>query len=152
MTNNSFELDSNGDGLPNVWQATGLNMSIDGLTTQYFKSGSRSVKLVGQGVTKSLKEVINHSGSANDDFLFVLWSKAQAVPSGWFYRTQVSFYQGDTLVHRRIKDYTPGTHDWEYQWVPITVPGGYDRIEFEIIYSRPSGTVWFDSASLKWAP
>ena len=153
MTNNSFELDSNGDGLPNVWQSTGLKTSMDGLTTQFAKSGVRSVKLVGQGnKTKSLKEVINHSGSANDDFLFVLWSKAQDVPSGWFYRTQVSFYNGNTLMHRRIKDYTPGTHDWEYQWVPITVPGAYNRIEFEIIYQRPSGAVWFDSASLKWAP
>ncbi len=152
MTNNSFELDSNGDGSPNVWQASGLNISMDGLTTQFAKSGSRSVKLVGQGGTKSLKQVINHTGSANDDFLFVLWSKAQNVPSGYFYRTQISFYNGNTLVHRRIKDFTIGTHDWEYQWVPISVPGAYDRIEFEIIYKRPSGTVWFDSASLKWAP
>ena len=151
MTNNSFELDSNGDGLPNVWQSYGLTSPTDGINTQFAKSGTRSIKLEGQGVKKTLKEVINHTGSANDDFLFVLWSKAQNVPAGWFYRTQVSFYKGNSLVHRRIKDYTPGTHDWEYRWVPITVPGAYDRIEFEIIYKRPSGTVWFDSASLKWA-
>jgi hypothetical protein len=89
---------------------------------------------------------------AGDDFLYVLWSKAENVPGGLKYRTQVSFYNGATLVERRIKDYTSGTHHWEYKWLPMTVSGNYTSIEVEIIYSLPSGTAWFDSNSLKWAP
>jgi hypothetical protein len=148
----SFEQDNDNNGIPDFWDTTGLT-SLDGISNQYAKHGTYSVKLVGQsGVTKTLKQTIVQNGSAGDDFLYVLWSRAQSVPGGFKYRTQVSFYNGTTLVERRIKDYTSGTHDWEYRWLPITVLGDYTRIEVEIIYSLASGTVWFDSDSLKWAP
>jgi hypothetical protein len=148
----SFEQDNDNDTIPDFWDASGLT-SLDGISNQYAKHGTYSVKLVGQsGVNKTLKQTIVKNGSAGDDFLYVLWSRAQNVPGGIKYRTQVSFYNGNTLVERRIKDYTSGTHDWEYRWLPITVSGNYTRIEVEIIYSLASGTAWFDSDSLKWAP
>ena len=152
LSDKSFEQDANNDNLPDSWNTTGLTQ-YDVRNNEYAKSGSYSWRLVGNSTSsKNIKQTIYKSGSEGDDYLFVLWSKAYNVPSGWFYRTQVSFYNGTTLTHRRIKDYSPGTHDWEYQWIPITVPGNYTRIEFEIIYSLPWGQVWFDSASLKWAP
>jgi hypothetical protein len=148
----SFEQDNDNNGIPDFWNASGLT-SLDGISNQYAKHGTYSVKLVGQSAkTKTLKQTIVQNGSAGDDFLYVLWSRAQSVPGGFKYRTQVSFYNGTTLVERRIKDYTSGTHDWEYRWLPITVSGNYTRIEVEIIYSLASGTAWFDSDSLKWAP
>jgi predicted outer membrane repeat protein len=148
----SFEQDNDNNGIPDFWNTTGLT-SLDGQSNQYAKHGIYSMKIAGQsGVTKTLKQTIVQNGSAGDDFLYVLWSRAQSVPGGFKYRTQVSFYNGTTLVERRIKDYTSGTHDWEYRWLPITVLGDYTRIEVEIIYSLASGTVWFDSDSLKWAP
>jgi Zn-dependent metalloprotease len=148
----SFEQDNDNNGIPDFWNTTGLT-SLDGISNQYAKHGTYSVKLVGQSAkTKTLKQTIVKNGSAGDDFLYVLWSRAQNVPGGIKYRTQVSFYNGNTLVERRIKDYTSGTHDWEYRWLPITVSGNYTRIEVEIIYSLASGTAWFDSDSLKWAP
>jgi hypothetical protein len=148
----SFEQDNDNNGIPDFWNTTGLT-SLDGQSNQYAKHGIYSMKIAGQsGVTKTLKQTIVQNGSAGDDFLYVLWSKALNVPGGFKYRTQVSFYNGNTLVERRIKDYTSGTHDWEYRWLPITVSGNYTRIEVEIIYSLASGTVWFDSDSLKWAP
>ena len=128
-------------------------MPNDVRDNQYAKSGVYSWRLVGNSTSsKNIKQIKYKAGSAGDDFLFVLWSKAYNVPSGWYYRTQISFYNGSTLVHRRIKDYSPGSHDWEYKWLPITVPSSYTRIEVEIIYTLPWGQVWFDSASLKWAP
>jgi LasA protease len=148
----SFEQDNDNNDIPDFWDASGLT-SLDGISNQYAKHGTYSAKLVGQSAkTKTLKQPIVKNGSAGDDFLYVLWSRAQNVPGGIKYRTQVSFYNGNTLVERRIKDYTSGTHDWEYRWLPITVSGDYTRIEVEIIYSLASGTVWFDSDSLKWAP
>ena len=128
-------------------------MPNDVRDNQYSKSGVYSWRLVGNSISsKNIKQIKYKTGSAGDDFLFVMWSKAYNVPSGWYYRTQISFYNGNTLVHRRIKDYMSGTHDWEYKWLPITVPSPYTRIEVEIIYTLPWGQVWFDSASLKWAP
>jgi hypothetical protein len=148
----SFEQDNNNDTIPDFWAATGL-AALDGRSNQFAKHGFYSVKLVGQpGTTKTLKQTIVKNGLAGDDFLYVLWSKAENVPGGLKYRTQVSFYNGATLVERRIKDYTSGTHHWEYKWLPMTVSGNYTSIEIEIIYSLPSGTAWFDSNSLKWAP
>jgi glucose/arabinose dehydrogenase/photosystem II stability/assembly factor-like uncharacterized protein len=148
----SFEQDNDNNGIPDFWNTTGLT-ALDGQSNQYAKHGTYSMKIVGQaGATKTLKKTILKNGSAGDDFLFVLWSKAEDVPDGFYYRTQISFYNGATLVEQRIKDYTSGTHDWEYRWLPITVIGDYTRIEVEIIYSLASGTAWFDSNSLKWAP
>jgi hypothetical protein len=148
----SFEQDNNNNGIPDFWNTTGLT-GLDGQTNQFAKHGFYSMKFAGQSdMTKTLKQTIMKNGSAGDDFLYVLWSKAQNAPSGFKYRTQVSFYNGNVLVEKRIKDYAAGTHDWEYKWLPITVSGGYTRIEVEIIYSLSSGTVWFDSCSLKWAP
>jgi parallel beta-helix repeat protein len=148
----SFEQDNDNNGIPDFWNTTGLT-GLDGRSNQFAKHGFYSMKFAGQsGVTKTLKQTIMKNGSAGDDFLYVLWSKAQNAPSGFKYRTQVSFYNGNVLVEQRIKDYAAGTHDWEYKWLPITVSGDYTRIEVEIIYSLSSGTVWFDSCSLKWAP
>jgi glucose/arabinose dehydrogenase len=148
----SFEQDNDNNGIPDFWNTSGLT-APDSQSNQYAKHGIYSMKIVGQsGVTKTLKKTIMKNGSAGDDFLYVMWSRAQNVPGGIKYRTQVSFYNGTTLVERRIKDYTSGTHDWEYRWLPITVSGDYTRIEVEIIYSLASGTAWFDSNSLKWAP
>jgi hypothetical protein len=148
----SFEQDNDNNGIPDFWNTSGLT-APDSQSNQYAKHGIYSMKIVGQSeVTKTLKKTIMKNGSAGDDFLYVMWSRAQNVPGGIKYRTQVSFYNGTTLVERRIKDYTSGTHDWEYRWLPITVSGDYTRIEVEIIYSLASGTAWFDSNSLKWAP
>ncbi len=152
LVDKSFELDANNNNLPDSWSVSGL-MPNDVRDNQYAKSGVYSWRLVGNSISsKNIKQITYKTGSAGDDFLFVMWSKAYNVPSGWYYRTQISFYNGNTLVHRRIKDYMPGTHDWEYKWLPITVPSPYTRIEIEIIYTLPWGQAWFDSASLKWAP
>jgi hypothetical protein len=51
-----------------------------------------------------------------------------------------------------IANFADGSHSWQKVTKTFTSPAAYDSIRYLIIYSKTSGTVWFDGASLVKMP
>jgi hypothetical protein len=92
------------------------------------------------------------SGVAGNDFTFSLWSRAAAIPAGSVYQLQVSFYNGAALKATRIMKFAAGTHGFQKVGGTFTATSAYTKVVFKITLKASSGTAWFDSAALHWAP
>ncbi len=152
LKNASFETDANNDKKPDNWTLAKFNVLTDGRDCTFKKSGACSLKFVGNGAVKTAAETIIKSGVANDDFTFSLWSKASSVPAGATYRLTVYLYNGATLIKSQSLNFTKGTHGFMKVAGSFAAPGPYTKLVFKIIYKAASGTVWFDTANLRWAP
>jgi O-antigen ligase len=82
-SNASFELDSDGNGIPDHWKAIRLT-GQDGQDRSHFKEGSYSFKITGaSGVKKCLRQRISLAGDAGQLFILSGWSRAEgADPDG----------------------------------------------------------------------
>jgi hypothetical protein len=152
LKNPSFETDANHDNKPDNWSYTGFNAATDGRDCTVHQLGSCSLKLAGNGTQKAASETIMKSGVAGNDFTFALWSKASAVPAGAVYRLQVLFYNGTTLKATKTMNFAVGTHGFQKVSGTFTATSAYTKVIFKIIFKAASGTAWFDTSSLKWAP
>lgn len=85
-SNASFELDSDGNGIPDHWKGIRLT-SQDGQDGSYAKEGSYSFKITGaSGVKKRLRQRISLSGDASQQFLLSGWSRAEGPdPDGGYH-------------------------------------------------------------------
>ena len=152
LKNPSFEGDANHDNLPDRFVYTNLAAPADGRDCAVKKTGVCSLRLTGNGTIKTAVQTKLKTGVAGDDFTFGLWSKAASVPAGSVYRLQVLFYKNSTLVGTRTMNFAPGTHVFKHVTGTFTAPGAYTKIVYKIIFKAASGTAWFDTGSLSWAP
>ena len=152
LKNASFETDTNHDKKPDGWVMTGFNPLTDGRVCDVKKTGACSFKLVGNQTLKTASQTILKTGLAGDDFSFGLLSKAAKVPAAATYRLTVAFYHGATLIGTQTLNFTKGTHTFTKVSGVFTAPGPYTKLVFKITYKAASGAVWFDPASLTWAP
>ena len=85
-SNASFELDSDGNGIPDHWKGIRLT-SQDGQDGSYAKEGGYSFKITGAaGVKKGLRQRISLSGDASERFLLSGWSRAEGPdPDGGYH-------------------------------------------------------------------
>ena len=111
------------------------------------------MKLVGENPrkVKTIRQVINKSGVAGDDFFLLAWSKALNVPNKGL-RFIVSWYDGTTLIGDKRIIWKEGTYDFQNHGKYYSAPADYTRIVLEISYTQTSGTVWFDLVTFRWAP
>ncbi|MGC8856519.1 MAG: hypothetical protein ACP5QU_06955 [Anaerolineae bacterium] len=153
LTNLSFEKDANRDRIPDDWEKGSVWTLNDGRNCTVKRTGTCSVRFVGTGTLKSLQYVIFKSGVAGDDFLLTVWSRASNVPTTTkYYRMRLQFYNGTTLVGSKIFNFAKGTHAFVQGKLLFTAPADYTKIIVNIEFQAASGTVWFDDASLLWAP
>ncbi len=152
LKNASFEIDANNDKKPDNWALVAFNVATDGRDCTVKKSGLCSLKLVGNGAMKTASETILKNGIAGDDFTFSLFSRAMSVPAGATYRLAVYMYNGSTLIKSQVLNFTIGTHGFMKVAGGFAAPGPYTKLIFKITYKAASGSVWFDPASLAWAP
>ncbi len=99
--NDSFEIDSDGNGIPDHWKDTRLT-SQDGQDSSYVKEGCYSFRIAGaSGVKKRLSQRIRLSGDGSERFLLSGWSRVESPdPDGGYHGLM-------TGVH-----YNDGTKDW----------------------------------------
>ena len=152
LKNGSFETDANLDNRPDKFTYTNFNILTDKRDCTVRKSGICSLKLAGNGLSKTAKQVILKSGAAGDDFTFSLWSKGSNVPGAAMYRLQVQFYNGTTLLSTQTMSFTTGTHGFQKVSGTFTAPGSYTKVVYKIIFKASHGTAWFDAGALRWAP
>jgi hypothetical protein len=152
LVNGSFEIDSNHDKVPDGWFKSSTWIARDGRDCAVSRSANCSVKLTGTGNIKTLAYTFNISGKAKDDYLLTLWSKASNVPVHALYRVQLIFFSGKDIVSTLTQDFATDAHDFIRQMLAFTTPGTYTRVVVRIQYKAASGSVWFDDASLKYAP
>jgi hypothetical protein len=152
LKNASFETDANHDKKPDSWTYANFNLLTDQRDCTTFKAGKCSLKLVGNGKAKTVSQTITKSGDAGDDFAFSLFSKALKVPAAATYRLTVSFFNGASLVGTQSLNFTAGTHAFKQVKGVFTAPAAYTKVVYKITFKAASGTVWFDPASLTWAP
>jgi hypothetical protein len=151
LKNPSFEADANHDKKPDAWSFANFNLLTDKRDCTVRQSGKCSLKLVGNGKTKTAIQTITKSGLAGDDFAFSLFSKALKVPPAATYKLTVSFYNGASLLGSQSLNFTAGTHTFKQVKGTFTAPAAYTKVIYKITFKAASGTVWFDTASLTWA-
>jgi hypothetical protein len=152
LKDTSFETDANHDKKPDGWKLSHFDAATDKRDCKQHKAGKCSLELAGNGSQKTASQTFLRAGVGGDDLSFSLWSKANAVPVGSVYRLQVKFYNGSSLIGTKTMNFVPGTHG--FQWVKgaFTAPGAYTKVVYTLTFKAASGTAWFDSAVLSWAP
>jgi hypothetical protein len=99
-SNASFELDSDGDGIPDYWKSIRLS-SQDGQDSSFAKEGNYSVKITGApGVKKCLRQRISLSGHASQRLLLSGWSRTESPdPDGGYHGLTAGVHYSDGSIN-----------------------------------------------------
>ena len=152
LTNPSFETDANHDKVPDGWAKTGTWVAADGQDCSVHHTGACSLKFSGTNVLKSLTFTKTKSGVAGDDYLFTVWRHAASVPAGSTLDAHIQIYNGTTLVATKTVSLPVGTYGFTQSSLPFTMTTAYTKLVVTLEFKGASGTLWFDDASLVWAP
>jgi hypothetical protein len=152
-TNGGFNTYTGASKIPTSWKASKTFGASDG-KSKIHKDGSYSVMMTGATVntktlTKTLSQAITLNGSTGDAFTFSFWAKGISIPKTGICRAQILFYNNSTLNPvKPTVDCGNGKYGFKLKTLPFNAPGAYTRIVIKFIYSKASGTVWFDAVSL----
>jgi hypothetical protein len=134
--------------LPDFWKGSKLklNATTDGQDCTTFTDGACSMRIVGDGNGKKIKQQVIVTGSGGDSLTLTFDSMGDTVPvSGGKYRVQVKvFYTNGTKGSFKL-DLPGGDNAWTPYVVNFSPTRAYNKIELRFMYSRSSGTVWFDN-------
>jgi hypothetical protein len=151
LVNGSMETDSvTPTLLPDNWKGSNLilNVSTDGRVCDTAADLTCSMRIVGNGSGKKIKQQVSVSGSAGDSLSITFWSTGSNVPSSGKYRAQVKITYIDGSKGTFKLDLPTGSTGWTEYSLPFSAAKAYNRIEVSFQYSKSSGTVWFDGAVL----
>jgi hypothetical protein len=144
-----FNIYSRTSKIPLYWEKSATFSPTDGKDETIRKEGTASIKLIGNGTTKTLMQTLSVSGVAGQPFVFSYWVKASAMPTTGLCQGQVLFYDGTTLKGTTTLKCPLGTtYSWKNTALSFTSPAAYSKVVIKFTYSKSSGTVWFDLASL----
>ena len=154
LTNASFETDANHDHVPDGWVKAGTWVTgTDGQDCTVHHTGKCSIKFTGTNAIKSLTFTINKTGAIGDDFLLSVWRRATSIPSGSTLDAKVTVYSGSTIKATKTITLPVGTYaTFTQSSLPFTMTTSYTKLVVTLEYKGASGTLWFDDASLVWAP
>ena len=148
VQNGGFNTYSGLSKIPQLWSASGFS-ATDGKTTTVKKEGTASVVITGQsGKTKSLTQTIVLSGGSGNQFSFSFWAKGDAIPAAGICRAQVIFYNGATVNLTKTVNCTTGTYGFQKKSLSFSTVAAYTKIVVKFMYTKSSGTIWFDLVSL----
>ncbi len=135
--------------IPKYWIAKNFSLQ-DGKDTSYKKEGAASVKIIGaSGKIKTLSQTVSISGSAKDVLTFSFWARGSSIPSTGLCQAQISFYDGALLKRTQTVVCKTGTYSsFTKKTTTFTANVSYTSVVIRFVYSKSSGTVWFDMVSL----
>jgi hypothetical protein len=157
VKNGSFEKDGNGDGLPNNWVYDYNIASGDKRVCNQSYAGACSFKMVGDGKSKALYQIIPISGVSGDQFNLVIWTKGKDTDYGggnigwglYFHNPE------DGLWYLGAGDGNSddGSSPWTLSsvYASATAPT-FDSIKVQLYFKADSGKVWFDKVKLVAVP
>jgi RHS repeat-associated protein len=154
VENSSFELDSDGDGMPDRWLSANLTANDKAVTNQK-RFDSRSFRIYGgPTVSKNVSQPMNTSGSKGDTFVVSGWAKARSVPrtvTSRRFALCLGFYSSNPTVWKWLyfnDDYT----GWQYLSGIIQAPVDYTSIRVYGIYYQNANEVYFDGFQVNKEP
>ena len=154
VENSSFELDTDANGIPDMWSVVNLTAS-DKIATNQKRFDSKSFRIYGSPtVNKNLSQPINTSGSKGDTFIVSGWAKARAVPrtvSTRRFALCLGFYSSSPTIWKWIyfnDDYS----GWQYLSGVIQAPIDYTSIRIYGIYYQNANEVYFDGFQVNKEP
>jgi len=149
LSNASFEVDSDGDGIPDHWSGSSL-ASQDRRDGSYAKAGSYSFKITGaSGVYKNLRQRISLSGDASKRFLLSGWSRAESTdPGGGYYGLTAGVRYSDGTTGWFSVPFTKSSHDWQYVERVVVPSKPFSAVDVYLLYYDQAGTAWFDAVQL----
>ena len=152
LTNASFETDANHDKVPDGWKKAGTWAAADGQDCTIHHTGNCSLKFSGTNAAKSMTFTITRTGVSGDDFLFSIWRHAASVPSGATLDATIQVYSGAILKTTKTVSLPSGTYAFTQSSLPFSMTSAYTKLVVTLEFKGASGTLWFDDASLVWAP
>lgn len=149
LRNGGFNLYTGASKIPTAWRAT-LFGANDGKNTSVKHEGVAAVRIIGQtGQTKSLAETVTLGGKKGDAFTFSFWVKVNNLSATGVCQAKATFYNGSTVVGAKVIPCPAGaTYNWKQAKANYVAPADYTKVIVSLIFSKSSGTVWFDQASL----
>ncbi len=140
--------------VPANWTAVSFTPT-DGKSTTTKQEGTASVKIANtSAVTKSLAQGrAVTSGMAGETLQVSAWVSGQSIPTtAGLVRVQVQVYNGTALLQTQVLDFPAGSYAFRQKKATFATTGAYTRVVIRLIYSKGSGTAWFDGLSLLRSP
>ncbi len=159
VENSSFELDADGNGIPDLWSATNMTSS-DTLVTEEKYFDSRSFRICGEAtVNKYMSQALYVSGSKGDTFVISGWAKASSVPrdeqkddkKNRRFGLRLLFYgdEENKAVWHYFNDHYTG---WQNLSGIVNAPIDYNYIRIYIAYYQNANEAYFDGIQVNKEP
>ncbi len=152
LFNGSFEIDANGNGLPDGWQS--LNLAPDdGQFCNFAHWGSCSFYTNSDGPTKMVYQLFSQSGSAGDSYRLKLWAATQNATSSGPTGVLVQLRYADGTKQWFTQSYNLGTHNWQSHIINFTAQKNYTGILVIPIFNNlTAGALLVDDVTLMLLP
>jgi hypothetical protein len=155
VTNYSFEIDRNRDGIPDNWRSyvKGFDYDISGNTA---RSGARSVHVRNDSLTefRGITQRIELRQTEARPLLLGGWSRCNQVsgtPDNDYALYVDAWYADGTPLYGQAARFSTGTHDWEYSEKLINPEKPISHLMLYLLFRRHTGEAWFDHISLRYA-
>lgn len=139
--------------IPSSWTAANF-AALDGKDTTVVEEGTASVKISNtSAVQKTLTQTLSLSGAASDALKVSVWGMGQSIPStAGQVQALVKLYNGTALVQTKTIPFPNGTYGFTQMSLSFSAGGTYNKVVIQLVYSKSSGSVWFDELSLLRSP
>jgi streptogramin lyase len=154
MPNGGFNTYPGTSSIPQYWSAKNFS-SGDGKNITSVEEGSASIRINGNGATKTLSQMVVLQGVAGESFTFSFWVKGNAIPTSTSCSASIQFYKEPvrkgsgtplSLVYSKYIPCPTGSFAFLQKSATFSVPDRYDEFLVTFSYSASSGSVWFDDA------
>src|SRR3990172_4968338 len=128
VKNGSFEKDSNGDGIPNLWDVNSLTSTDKRVCNQSY-IGSCSFRIVADGTVKTLKQTAFGAGLLGDQFTISAWTKGKDIINGGGAAqvvVQIDHTGGGTSFE--TLDLPEGNSAWTHSEATVTAAADYSIV------------------------
>lgn len=152
LFNGSFEIDANGNGIPDGWQ--GLNLAPDdGQFCDFAHGGLCSFYTNSAGPTKAVYQLFSQSGSAGDNYRLKLWAATRNATSSGPTGALVQLRYADGTKQWFTQGYNLGTHTWQSHTINFTAQKNYTSILVIPIFNNlTAGELLVDDVTLMLQP
>jgi hypothetical protein len=146
---------STGAKVPAYWAKIGTWSASDGkLCGAIFVSPHCALHFV-QGLNikpKGISFTVSKAGVAGSAFYFSVWSKGISVPTMTAANATILLYHGAKVYTFPSPISYVGTYGFAKSSTWFIAPVSYTKVVVKLYYTAKSGMLWYDNASLLWAP
>lgn len=158
LTNGSFEVDFNGDNIPDNWKGknlTGDKVVTDKPTKKLAFAGQRAFKFKGgAGEASKLVQKVDlntYPTKPGDEMRFAAAFNAKNLPAGGIIKLKVVYVNPATPKTKLTFGVPTGTYAYENRGSgPMTLTDEVQKVKVIIQNSTPSGKFFLDATSMVW--